>query len=42
LTHWCWLQALLSGHSESLSHSPILTAQKNEIYFWLYTYTMMN
>ena len=28
LTHWCWLQALLSGHSESVSHSPILTAEK--------------
>lgn len=27
-THWCWLQALLSGHSESLSHSPIFTVEK--------------
>lgn len=31
LTHWCWLHALLSGHSESLSHSPILTRGRKRL-----------
>jgi hypothetical protein len=30
LMHWCWTQALLSGHSASLSHSPILTEEIRE------------
>ena len=33
LTHWCWLQARLSGHSESLSHSPTLTRVRKSSLF---------
>jgi hypothetical protein len=31
LMHWCWMHALLSGHSESLSHSPTLTGRLEKL-----------